>query len=150
MKASCGRLSPFQPMADDDGLDVLFFDKMTGSSVAIQLKCRTVSLFKKGGKERGNTVHFEVRKSTFHETRGAYLIAALFSDDLTHFFTTWFMPLSLLPQVARSGPTKWVIRPSKAEKSADRFIPYRCLTDLELTQRIIDVGGHPNHLVSFL
>ncbi len=30
----------------DDGLDVLFFDKVTGNSVAIQLKCRTVSIRK--------------------------------------------------------------------------------------------------------
>ena len=29
MKASEGRLTPFQPLADDDGLDVLFFDKLT-------------------------------------------------------------------------------------------------------------------------
>ena len=51
MKASEGRLSPFQPLADDDGLDVLFFDKVTGNSVAIQLKCRTVSIRKKGSDE---------------------------------------------------------------------------------------------------
>lgn len=44
MKASDDRLSPFQPLADDDGLDVLFFDKLTGNSVAIQLKCRTVTM----------------------------------------------------------------------------------------------------------
>ena len=43
MKASDGRLTPFQPLADDDGLDVLFFDKLTGGSVAVQLKCRTVT-----------------------------------------------------------------------------------------------------------
>src|SRR5699024_8575986 len=29
MKASEGRLTPFQPLADDDGLDVLFFDNLT-------------------------------------------------------------------------------------------------------------------------
>lgn len=44
MKASEGRLSPFQPYADDDGLDLLFYDKQTGNSVAIQLKCRTSTL----------------------------------------------------------------------------------------------------------
>ena len=54
MKASDGRLSPFQPLADDDGLDVLFFDKVTGNSVAIQLKCRTVSIRKRNSEERGN------------------------------------------------------------------------------------------------
>ena len=73
MKASEGRLSPFQPLADDDGLDVLFFDKVTGNSVAIQLKCRTVSIRKKGSDERGNSVHFQVRQSTYREARKAFL-----------------------------------------------------------------------------
>lgn len=139
MKASDGRLSPFQPLADDDGLDVLFFDKLTGNSVAIQLKCRRESLFKPGTKERGNSVHFEVRKSTFNDARRAYLVAGLFNEDLTHFMTTWFMPLALLPQVARSSADKWVIRPSKAESSGDRFTPYRCMTDHELALRIIEL-----------
>ena len=31
MMASDGRLSPFQPLADDHGLDVLFYDKKTGT-----------------------------------------------------------------------------------------------------------------------
>lgn len=139
MKASDGRLSPFQPLADDDGLDVLFFDKVTGNSVAIQLKCRTVTLKKRKSEERGNGVHFEVRKATFNEGRRAYLVAALLNDDLTHFVTTWFIPLGLLPEVARNGATKWVIRPSKATGSADRFVPYRCNTDHELAMRIVQL-----------
>ena len=143
MKASHGRLSPFQPMADDDGLDVLFFDKQTGNSIAVQLKCRTVTLFKRGTKERGNIVHFEVRKSTFNDARRAYLVAALFDNSLTQFVATWFVPLSVLPQLARGGPKKWVIRPSKAQDSADRFIPYRSVTDLELAQRIIAESAKP-------
>jgi hypothetical protein len=137
MKASDGRLSPFQPIADDDGLDVLFYDKVTGNSVAIQLKCRTVTLKRNGA--RGNTVHFEVRKATFNDARRAYLVAALFNEDLSHFLTTWFMPLSTLPLVARECADKWVIRPSKTERSADRFTAFRCHTAETLAQRIIDI-----------
>jgi len=150
MKASDGRLSPFQPIADDDGLDVLFFDKLTGNSVAIQLKCRTVTLFRPGTQERGNSTHFEVRKATFNDARRAHFVAALFNEELTHFVATWFMPLSLLPQLARSGAKKWVIRPSKAAASADRFTPYRCMTAGELARRIIAVcegsAGGPNEV----
>jgi hypothetical protein len=137
MKASEGRLSPFQPLADDDGLDVLFFDKVSGHSVAIQLKCRTVTLKKPKSEERGDGVHFELRKSTFNEGRRAHLVAALLNDDLTHFVATWFFPLALLPKVARNAGDKWVIRPSKALASADRFVSYRCLTDTELANRIV-------------
>jgi hypothetical protein len=58
MKESDGRLSPFRPIADDDGLDVLFFDKDTGNSVAMQLKCRTVTTRKRSSDERGNVAYF--------------------------------------------------------------------------------------------
>lgn len=138
MKASDGRLSPFQPLADDDGLDVLFFDKLTGRSVAIQLKCRTVTLFKPGTKERGTSTHFEVRRATFNETRRTYLVAALMNDDLTQFIATWFIPLALLPQIGRSAAKKFVIRPNTAASSKDKFISYRCSMP-ELVARIIAI-----------
>jgi len=137
MNASDGRLSPFQPLADDDGLDVLFFDKLTGKSVAIQLKCRTVALKKRGSEERGKRIHFEIRKSTFSDARRSFLVAALFNEDFTQFVTTWFLPLSLLPEVGRNGRDRWVIRPSNAATSADRFIAYRCATAEILAQRIV-------------
>lgn len=139
MKASGGRLSPFQPVADDDGLDVLFFDKKTGNSVAIQLKCRTVSLHKRNSEERGNIVHFQVRQATFNEARRAYLVAALFNEELTEFVATWFIPMAQLPRLGQNTSGKWAIRPSKAQASKDRYTPYRCLTAEELANKIIAV-----------
>lgn len=142
MKASDGRLSPFQPLADDDGLDVLFFDKLTGRSVAIQLKCRTVTLFKRGPKDsnlpkvRGTGTHFEVRKATFNDTRRAYLIAALMNEDLSSFLTTWFVPLADLSRIGKSSEKKIVIRPNTAALSRDKFVTYRCSMP-ELVNRIV-------------
>ena len=40
MIASHGRLSPFQPVADDDGIDLLIYDKKTGKALPIQVKSR--------------------------------------------------------------------------------------------------------------
>ncbi|WP_428628433.1 hypothetical protein [Sphingopyxis sp.] len=136
MKASDGRLSPFQPVADDDGIDVLFFDKATGHAVAVQLKCRTRSLFKPGTQDRGNGVHFEVRKATFNDARRAHLVAGLLNEEMTQFVAMWFLPMIDLPTVARDGGTKWVIRPSKAAETRDRFVPYRCTDAFDLAQRI--------------
>ena len=136
MKASDGRLSPFQPIADDDGLDVLFFDKQTGRSIAIQLKCRTNTLHKKSG-ARGNVAHFELRKSTFNQTRKAWLVAALCNEDLTQFETTWFIPFSELPLLAAERADKWVIRPSKSATSRDRCSPFRCGSADDLAERIL-------------
>jgi hypothetical protein len=137
MKASEGRLSPFQPVADDDGLDVLFFDKATGNSVAIQLKCRTSTVKKRGSQERGNTAHFNVRKATFKEARRAWLVAALCNHDLTRFEVTWLLPLEVLPTIAGNRPKAWVICPSKHSRSRDRYTSFRFLSEDALAHRII-------------
>ncbi len=71
MRASDGRFSPFIPVADDDGIDILIYDKETGRAIPIQLKARTVTLKKKGTSERGNIVHFQVREATFKSDRDA-------------------------------------------------------------------------------
>ncbi|MDQ0140960.1 hypothetical protein [Cupriavidus necator] len=125
MKASDGRLSPFQPLADGDGIDVLFFDKEVGNAVAIQLKCRTVTLYKAGTKERGNLVHFELKKTTFNQARRAYLVAALCDEALTGFEVTWFIPMSHIPLLARDSSEKWVIRP---EQVGEQRGPVRILS----------------------
>jgi len=139
MKCSEGRLSPFQPLADDDGLDGLFYDKETGSAVAIQLKCRTVTLFKPGTKVRGNVVHFDVRQATFNAARRAYLVAALLDENLTHLQTCWLLPMEALPSIASDIRGKWVIRPNVLATSADRFSVYRCASPDELAKRIIAI-----------
>ena len=40
MHASDGRLAPFVPLADDDGLDLIRFDKLTGVTTPIRFKAR--------------------------------------------------------------------------------------------------------------
>jgi hypothetical protein len=137
MKATDGRMSPFQPLADDDGLDVLFFDKLTGNSVAIQLKCRTRTLINRRTGKRGNRVHFQVRQATFNEARRAYLVAGLINPELTEFIVTWFIPMEHLPRIGLDIDGKWVIRPSKSASSTDRFFEYRCDTINELARRIV-------------
>lgn len=58
LKASDGRPSPFRPVADNDGIDVLFFDKLTERAIATPQCCKS------GTTVRDKTSHFEVRKST--------------------------------------------------------------------------------------
>ena len=133
MKASAGRLSPFKPVADDDGLDVLFFDKKTGNSVAIQLKCRTKT---DGG---GNTAQFDVREATFKEERHAFLVAALLDAKMTGFDCSWFIPMKDVTRVGNKKSDKYVLTPSKAEGSADKYKEFRCVNADELAQHIINV-----------
>ncbi|PRY04693.1 hypothetical protein [Paraburkholderia sp. BL25I1N1] len=126
MMASDGRLSPFQPHADDAGRDVLFHDKKTDNSVAIQLKCRTVSIRKRNSEERGNVVHFQIRKTTFNDARRGYLVAALFEEELTRFVSNMVHTDDAAARGRQGRLRQLVIRPSKAADSADRYAPYRC------------------------
>jgi hypothetical protein len=137
MKSSDGRLTPFQPLADDDGLDVLFFDKLTGASVAVQLKCRTTTIRNPYTKKLGNTVHFQVRQATYKEARRAYLVAALLDEPLTNFQAMWFIPMQVLPHMGKDIGGNWVIRPSRSAASADKYTPFRCMTPEALAQRIV-------------
>jgi hypothetical protein len=41
MLASAGQLSPYKPIADDDGIDLLLVDKRSRAIVQLQVKCRT-------------------------------------------------------------------------------------------------------------
>ena len=81
MLESGGRLSPFSPVADDDGIDLLVYDKESGASIPVQIKSRTVTLKKRDSHERGNAVHFEIRSATFKSDRFAYLVAVLLTED---------------------------------------------------------------------
>lgn len=126
-------------MADDDGLDVLFFDKETGNSVAIQLKCRTDTDCKSNSKKKGNTAQFDVRKATFKEERRAVLIAALFNKDMNGFVCTWFIPMKELKRVGNQKSDKYVITPNKAEGSKDKYKDFKCENAEKLAQHIINV-----------
>jgi hypothetical protein len=125
MIESKGRLTPFQPIADDDGLDVLIYDKVTGKAVPIQIKARTNTLKKKGSIERGNVVHFEVRKSTYRNDRHAFLLCVLLSPDLRATERAWLLPLHELPSLCTVKENKYVIRANKLLASNDKYQKFR-------------------------
>lgn len=144
MKASKGLLSPFKPVADDDGLDVLFFHKDTGNSVAIQLKCRT-NTDMRNSKKRGNTAQFDVRKATFNDERHAFLVAVLLNKKMTDFDCAWFIPMNEMKKVGNEKSDKYVITPSKAEGCKDKYIKYRCENTDKLALHIIEEGSMVPH-----
>ena len=91
--ASKGRIAPFRPFADDEGIDILAYDKESGSAIPIQVKARTVTLFKPKTKVRGNLVHFEVRKVVLDRNKRSVLVAALLTEDLKEIRDSWLIPM---------------------------------------------------------
>ena len=139
MIESSGRLSSFQPIADDDGIDVLVYDKVTGNSVPVQIKARTNTVNKAGKQERSNTVHFEVRKATYNENRKAFLLCILLSQDLRSTERAWLLPLEDLPHIASVKPTKFVIRANKNLDTKDMYQKFQCGSVKDVTERLIAI-----------
>lgn len=116
MVASGGRLAPFKPLADDDGIDLLLFDKLTGTAIPLQVKSRT-------GLDRGGTVQFDVRLKTFTPARRGYLLAALMDGVTVR--AAWLIPAKELAVLAKPAPGKLVVIASPRPVARDKYRPYR-------------------------
>ncbi len=143
MVESGGRLSPFAPVADDDGIDLLIYDKKSGRAMPVQVKSRTITLKKRGSQQRGNVVHFEVRAATFRSNRYAYLIAVLLSEDASRIECAWLLPMRELPTIASARTSKYVIRASRSLTSSDRYSQYQCKDMNALVARLLKTFDSP-------
>lgn len=139
MIESNGRLSPFQPIADDDGLDILIYDKKSGKAIPLQIKSRTSTIKKRGSNEPGNTVHFEVRKATLKAERRAYLLCVLLSKNLLKTERAWLLPLSEVPIIASERESKYVIRANKQISSNDKYKQFQCKDIEEVADSLINI-----------
>lgn len=131
MLGSEGRFSPFLPFADDDGIDLIIYDKVTGISLPVQVKARTSA---KLGKS--DTILFDVRRKTFSNHEGAFLLAILLDMAGGFIQCAWLIPMSELGSVARVGDKKLSITPSSKKGSKDRYTPYRCSNMTEVAERM--------------
>lgn len=117
---SNGRFGLYRPFADDDGLDLLVYDKLTRVSLPIQIKARMGLDGPKGA-----TVQFNVRQKTFSsETRG-YLLAVLM--DGLEISCSWLIPAASLQEIAYARADQLIVVASAAESSKDRFVAHRHL-----------------------
>ena len=132
MIASGGRLSPFQPVADDDGIDLLIYDKKTGKALPIQVKSRLSTIKKPGKSERGNTVHFEIRAVSVRSERHAYLLAILLPTDLRTVQLARLIPRPDIAETPNKKGTqnKYIMRASKSLDTNDKYKQYQ-LKNLE-------------------
>ena len=133
--ASQGRLSSFEPVADDDGIDILVFDKTTRNAIPIQVKTRLAAT---AGKSE--TFQFDVRQATFAENENSFLLAIILDLEGVNIVCAWLIPMSELKSVARNKPKILSITPSAKETSNDRYTPYRHR----------DMEGVANELMRFL
>ena len=139
MIESAGRLSPFSPLADDDGIDLLIYDKKTGKALPVQVKARTGTINKRGKKEKSNIVHFEIRTAALKNETYAFFLAVLLDQDLDNIERAWFIPIKDIRGVMnkRTKHSKYVMRANKNLLSRDKFSPYQCENMSKVCQRIL-------------
>ena len=130
---SGGRLSPFHPLADDDGIDLLIYDKQTGSSAPLQVKTRNGTV-----KRDPNIVHFQVRRATFDPRVDGFVLGVLLNSRGTDVDRAWLIPMRDISGLAGSNERSLNIRPSKKLDSQDKFMAYRCKDIAEVAQRLCD------------
>lgn len=118
MLASGGRLCPYKPIADDDGIDLLLVDKQTRAIVELQVKCRS-----KVDDAKAETVQFDVQRNTFTGTVTGYVLALLLDGASVR--KAWLIPQFELGCVAKALPGKLVIVASAKEHAKDRFRRFR-------------------------
>lgn len=130
MLASDGRLSPYRPVADDDGIDLLLVDKTSRNILQLQVKSRTGIDDAKAG-----TVQFDVQLNTFAEGARGYFLGILL--DGASIRKSWLIPLSQLRAAARPAAGKLVVVASTKESSNDRFRKFRHDGFASLAQEIL-------------
>ncbi len=129
--ASNGRLEPFKPFADDDGIDWLIYDKVTKRALPIQVKSRT-----KFDDAKAQTVQFDVQRSTYTEDGGAHLFAVLL--DGSDLVCSWIVPMTELAKTARAGSRKFSIVPSAKATSSDRYTCFRRYSFKDIADDLIN------------
>lgn len=137
--ATDGRFSPFMPVADDDGIDLLVYDKKTGKALPLQVKARTDTLNKSRGKGKTNNVHFEVRKSAMKKERKAWVVGVLLEKGMHTVERAWLFPMNKIPKISQNKKDKYVMRPSKALSTKDKYSSFQCENMEEVARRMIDI-----------
>lgn len=132
MLASYGRLSPFRPLADDDGTDLLVADKLSGGVVHVQVKARYLSEADAPG-----YVQFDVRRATFRIRLDSFLLAAIIDPANGALWRAWLIPTAELPGVSIVKPDKYAITPNPSLISRDRYASFRCENMQTLVGRLL-------------
>ncbi len=141
MSLSDGRFSPFMPMADDDGLDLILFDKMTGQMLPVQVKTRTTDTLAKAG-----TVQFDVRIKTYSERTGEFLLAILLDTKTGNVHRAWLIEMNDLINVSHAKRDKLSIVPNASSTSKDKFTEFRCEGMTEVVEKLIGFLDGPSSL----
>lgn len=131
--ASDGRLSPFTPVADDHGIDLVVMDKETGRCVPVQVKAWL-------GEAR-QKVQFDVRRATFRPDAGGAVVALLLDPATMRLDAAWMIPMDKIPGVSSEYAEKYAMAPNPSAESRDRYAEFRHADPASLAAALIRLSG---------
>ena len=131
LEASGGRLSPFKPVADDDGME---FCSCSTSRPAGPFRFR-LSARRVFDNEKAKTVEFDIRLKTFARKGDGYVLCVKLAGASIE--TAWLIPADELEGVARQSSTDFIVVASAKPTSNDRFSRYRASSFGEIPARIL-------------
>lgn len=132
MMTSRGRLSPFMPLSDDHGIDLLVLDKVTNKILAIQVKSAIANAKRK-------TVRFDLRKATYQTDSNRFLLAVLFDPDKAVITMSWLIPMNKMDSVSYDATSRFNLSPSTSATTTDSYRPYRHDNPQALVKAVLDV-----------
>lgn len=98
MSGSSGRLSPYQPVADDGGVDLLVYDRQEQRTMLLQVKTRTQTEAMTEADRK--TIRFNLRTATFQVRSDFYITGLLLASDLHTPQAFWLIPSSAIAEKA--------------------------------------------------
>ena len=128
--ASDGRLSPFAPLSDDCGVDLIILDKVTRRTLCLQVKSRIVNPSRQ-------TVQFGLRKSTLSNGAKHYLLGVLFDPRNIALTASWLIPMARIPDLSVDKPDRYSLSPSTDLGSRDRYQAFRLNSASDLAEAIL-------------
>ncbi len=131
MAQSAGRLSPFEPLSDDHGVDLVVLDKVSGRALAVQVKSWLLD-----PEKPVKTVQFDVQKSTYDDVKPGALICVLMDPDTLAIDMAWVIASADVRKIATDRPDKYVLAPSRLAGSRDKYAGHRHASIASLTAAV--------------
>lgn len=129
--ASNGRLSPYLPFADDDGIDLILFDKCTSSVLPVQVKGWAAAQTGRSG-----VIQFDIRKATIRPFYRSILLAIRLDPVTYGIQQAWTVPMEKVAEIATEKDKIYAMCASTRAQSRDRCSMYRSDSLPELTRRL--------------
>lgn len=120
MLASNGNLSPFLPLVDDAGIDLIITAKGTYNTLFLQIKSRfkTTQNYK-------NRLDFTVQKSSIIKSPKLFVLCVYFNQELGEIEEMWLLPSHDLLEDAIKLANGYRIVASRSDKSKDKWSKYK-------------------------